>query len=307
MNEIKVFGHQSPDTDAIASAIVWAWFLKTHRHLNARPYVLGNTNKEALFVLEKWGHTLPPVLTSVSRSDHVSIVDTNNVDELFENINEVSIISVIDHHKLNGGLKTTTPLEVVIQPYASTMTVMYNIMNIEPHDFPKEIAGLMLSGILSDTLEFRSPTTTDHDRDLAHKLADVVGVNIQEYANEMFLAKSDISDFTDSELIKLDSKIFDIQGKQIRISVIETTNPDTVLARHEGIVSAMQSIKNEENIDMVLLFVIDIIKEHSLFFTHDKEIKKIAKKSFDVDPTGDITLLPGIISRKKQIIPLLST
>ncbi|MBP6911873.1 MAG: manganese-dependent inorganic pyrophosphatase [Candidatus Pacebacteria bacterium] len=305
MNEIKVFGHQSPDTDAIASAIVWAWFLKNYRKLDARPYVLGSTNKEALFVLEKWGHSLPPVLHSVSFSDTISIVDTNNLDELFENINEANIYSVIDHHKLNGGLKTSTPLEVVIQPYASTMTVMFNVMNIEPENFPREIAGLMLSGILSDTLEFRSPTTTAHDRELAEKLASCLDINISEYATEMFLAKSDITDFTDNELIKLDSKVFNIKGKQIRISVVETTNPDSVLARREGIVSAMETTVNEEGIEMVLMFVIDILKENALLFTHENDAKKIAKESFGIETTGNVTVLPGIVSRKKQIIPLL--
>jgi manganese-dependent inorganic pyrophosphatase len=234
MKEIKVFGHQSPDTDAVSSTIVWAWYLREHRKLEANPYVLGTTNKEALFVLNKWGFSLPPLLSSVSAGDDVSIVDTNNADELFPNINDANIVSIIDHHKLTGGLKTSTPLEVVIQPYASTMTVMYNVMNIEPKDLPKEIAGLMLSGILSDTLKFRSPTTTNDDKNLAEKLASVLGVDIEAYASEMFNAKSDISDFSDDELVKLDSKVFEIKGKQIRISVVETTNPESVLASQRG-------------------------------------------------------------------------
>ncbi|MGB0925381.1 MAG: DHH family phosphoesterase, partial [Minisyncoccia bacterium] len=166
MNEIKVFGHRSPDTDASASAIVWAWFLTNHRNQPASAYILGKVNTEAQFVLDTWGHSMPPILDQVNADDSVAIVDTNNLDELFENINETNIISIIDHHKLAGNLKTNLPLELVIQPYASTMTVMYNIMNIEPADLPRNIAGLMLSGIISDTLEFRSPTTTDADRNL---------------------------------------------------------------------------------------------------------------------------------------------
>ena len=306
MKEIKVFGHKSPDTDAVASTIVWAWFLKEYRKLDAKAYILSGTNNEALFVLSKWGFDLPPVLQSVSGDDDISIVDTNNGDELFDNINDANIVSIIDHHKLTGGLKTSTPLEVVIQPFASTMTVMFNVMNIEPKDFPKNIAGLMLSGILSDTLEFRSPTTTAQDKELAEKLALVLGVDMTVYANEMFEAKSDISAFSDEELVKLDSKIFDIKGKQVRISVIETTNPQSVISRYEGIYSSMEKLKVSDNVDTVLLFVVDILNEQATLFTRDDSAKRISSESFGVESAGDMTILPGIVSRKKQIIPMLS-
>jgi manganese-dependent inorganic pyrophosphatase len=306
MKEIKVFGHQSPDTDAVASTIVWAWFLREYRKLNAVPYILSNTNNEAHFVLEKWGFTLPPVLASVSSEDDVSIVDTNNGDELFPNINDANIVSIVDHHKLTGGLKTSSPLEVIIQPYASTMTVMFNIMNIEPGEFPREIAGLMLSGILSDTLEFRSPTTTPQDKAFAQKLAGVLGVDITAYANEMFAAKSDISEFSDDELAKLDSKVFDIKGKQIRISVVETTNPESVLERREGLIQAMNMLKQAEALDEVLLFVVDILNEQATMLTHTDMAKNISHEAFGVEATGDTTILPGIVSRKKQMIPMMS-
>ncbi len=306
MKEIKIFGHKSPDTDAVASTIVWAWFLKEYRKLDAKAYILSGTNNEALFVLSKWGFDLPPVLESVSNEDDVSIVDTNNGDELFSNINDANIVSIVDHHKLTGGLKTSTPLEVVIQPYASTMTVMFNIMNIEPAEFPREIAGLMLSGIISDTLEFRSPTTTPQDKALAEKLAGSLGINITEYADEMFKAKSDISSFSDDELVKLDSKVFEIKGKQVRISILETTNPDSVLSRYDGIFASMNKLKVTDNVDAVLMFVVDILNEQATLFTRDNEAKKISQEAFGVEAEGDTTILQGIVSRKKQMIPMLS-
>lgn len=305
---IKVFGHKAPDTDATMSAIVWAWFIKEHRNQDSQAYILGNPNSEALFVLDRWEQELPPILESVSKGEDVTIVDTNNKDELFDNINDAHFISIIDHHKLTGGLETSSPREVVIQPYASTMTVMYNIMNIEPEDFPRHIAGLMLSGILSDTLEFRSPTTTNDDKELAEKLAKALNINITEYANEMFAAKSDISNFTDNELVKLDSKIFDIKNKKIRISVIETTNPQTVLDRKEGIISAINEIQKEEaNVDFILFFIVDILKEEAIFIPIDEESKKLVSEAFNQTTEKDNNLiLPGIVSRKKQIIPELS-
>ena len=306
MNEIKVFGHQSPDTDATCSAIVWTWFISTQRNKPATAYVLGTPNTEAQFVLNHWGVATPKLLKSVSEDDVVSIVDTNNVDELFPNINDCEILSIIDHHKLTGGLKTSTPLEVIIQPYASSMTVMFNVMNIEPADFPREIAGLMLSGILSDTLEFRSPTLTDTDRELAAKLASALNIDMTEYANEMFAAKSDISHFSDAELLRLDSKIYDIQGKQIRIAVLETTDPRVALDRKDSLVAAMDIVCAEDNVEHILLFVIDILKEEATVVIQNEVVRGMIDKGFDITTTRDTHVLPGVVSRKKQIVPALS-
>lgn len=305
--EIKVFGHKSPDTDATMSAIVWAWYIKEYRNQNAKAYVLGKPNTEALFVLERWGYETPPILESVVEGDDVTIVDTNNADELFDNINDAHFISIIDHHKLTGGLRTSSPREIIIQPYASTMTVMYNVMNLQPEEFPRNIAGLMLSGILSDTLEFRSPTTTSEDEDLASRLSAYLGINITDYANEMFAAKSNIAHFTDTELVHLDSKIFDIKDKKIRISVIETTNPATVLERREGILSTLESVKQEDSLDYVMFFIVDILKEEATLLTDNKEVEEIVSKAFlDNERDGENLVLPGVVSRKKQIIPALS-
>lgn len=306
MDVIKVFGHKSPDTDAVSSTLVWDWFLRNHRKVESKAYILSQPNNEAAFVLKKWGFSMPEVLEEVTKEDNVCIVDTNNADELFPNINDTNIVSIIDHHKLTGGLKTSSPLEVVIQPYASTMTVMYNVMNIEVKDFPKEIAGLMLSGIVSDTLLFRSPTTTQTDKDLALALAKSINIDINEYADQMFEAKSDISGFSDEELVRLDSKIFEIKGDNIRISVIETTKPQTVFERIEGIKNSMETIKKEDAVEFVLMFIVDILNQEAHFLTHEDKVKQISKNAFDVESQGDITILPGIVSRKKQIIPALS-
>lgn len=306
MNDIKVFGHQAPDTDATSSAIVWAWFLTHHRNVKATAYVLGQPNTEADFVLKKWGFETPKILKEISKDDTVAIVDTNNPDELFTNINEAEIHSIIDHHRLAGGLKTSSPLEIIIQPYASTMTVMFNVMNIKAEDLPREIAGLMLSGIVSDTLEFRSPTTTPTDEKLAKDLAKALEINITDYANEMFDAKSNISHFTDSELLRLDSKIVEIKGKNIRIAVLETTNPTMVLDRKESLVTSIKQVCKEDNVELVLLFVIDILKQEATLLTYNNNIKELAAEAFDVTTDSDIVILPGIVSRKKQIIPALS-
>ncbi len=303
---IKVFGHQSPDTDATGSAIIWAWYLNEHTGADATPYVLGDLNKETQFVLERWGVSAPALLESVSETDEVVIVDTNNPQELFENINDAQIIAIIDHHKLVGGIETPGPINITMRPLASTASVLYDLMGDAADAMPDSVAGVVLSCILSDTLEFRSPTTTPHDKDIAEKLATKLGVTISEYAAEMFAAKSDISDFTDQGLINMDSKKFALGDINLRVSVIETTNPATVLDRQATIVDAIDTCtKEESDVDEVLFFIVDILKEEATVLTYNERVQQIISASFGVTTDGPVEVLPGIVSRKKQIIPNL--
>jgi manganese-dependent inorganic pyrophosphatase len=307
MTTIKVFGHISPDTDATSCAIIWTWYLNTHTTQKAESYVLGELNKETKFVLNRWGHEEPALLEKISSEDKVVIVDTNNPQELLVGINEADIVQVIDHHKLAGGLVTKGPIEMTIRPLASTATVMYDLMGKSVSDtMPEDIAGIMLSCILSDTLEFRSPTTTPHDRAIAETLATRLNIDIPSYASEMFKAKSDVSDFTDVGLIHLDSKKFEVGDKNIRVSVVETTDPSSVLSRKEGIISAIHEVITKDgDIDDVLFFVVDILKEEATVLTYNTFTQDIVSASFGVKSDSDTEVLPGIVSRKKQIVPSL--
>lgn len=306
MAEIKVFGHKSPDTDTTCSAIIWSWYLNAYQKRETKPYVLGELNKETQFVLTHWGVERPAFLTSISADDEVIIVDTNNPQELFENVNDANILAIVDHHKLVGGLSSKSPLEMTIRPLASTATVMHDLMGDTVEKLPKDIAGLILSCILSDTLEFRSPTTTPHDKTVAEKLAKQLGVDISAYANEMFAAKSDVSEYSDVALLQLDSKKFKVGDKNIRISTLETTTPEMVLARKDGLVVAIkETLAKESDTDDVLLFVIDILKEEATVLTYNDLTKQIIKASFGADVSGETALLSGVVSRKKQIVPVL--
>lgn len=304
---IKVFGHQSPDTDATGAAIIWAWYINTHTAADATPYVLGELNTETSFVLGHWQVPAPKLLEAVNADDKVVIVDTNNPQELFANINEAQITEIIDHHKLVGGLETAGPITITTRPLASTASVMHDLMGEEViANLPSEIAGIMLSCILSDTLEFRSPTTTPHDKDIAEKLATQLGITISDYAAKMFAAKSDVSSFTDSGLIKLDSKKFAVGDHNLRVSVIETTTPATVLERKEGLIAAISETINEEaDVDEILFFIVDILNEEATVLTYNELTKKIISSSFAVTCDKDTEVLPGIVSRKKQILPTL--
>lgn len=301
---IKIFGHKAPDTDATGSAIIWSWFLGT-KDVEATPYVLGVPNTEAAFVLTRWGYETPELLQDVDADDMVVIVDTNNPAELPDSINDATVIEIIDHHMLVGGLKTKHPINITIEPVASTATVMANLMGDDLAMAPDAIKGLILSCVLSDTLEFRSPTTTDVDVALAKSLADELDLDIATYAAEMFAAKSDVSHFTDAELLRLDSKEYAVDGTKFRVSVLETTSPETVLSRKASLIETMSTVATEDGVDHVLLFVVDILKEQATLLIPNDAVKQIAEKSFDVSIAGDAVILPGVVSRKKQIIPNL--
>jgi manganese-dependent inorganic pyrophosphatase len=305
---IKVFGHISPDTDATVSAIIWSWYLNAHTATEAEAFVLGQLNKETTFVLNTWKCDEPKLLeTELTSADQVSIVDTNNPKELPESISHAEIIHIIDHHMLTGGLTSKKPIDIRIAPVASTATVLFDVMNISVNNLPDHIAGLILSSIISDTLAFRSPTTTPKDISLAEQLAQKLNITIDTYATQMFNAKSDISDFTDIGLVHLDSKKFDIGDLNIRISVVETTNPASVLARKDAIISAIKQVVGEESDTAdVLFFIVDILKEESTVLTYNQLTKDIISASFGASTTDDTTVLPGVISRKKQIIPSLT-
>ena len=302
---IKVFGHKSPDTDSTGSPIIWAWYLSEVRGTPATPALLGAPNTEAAFVLKKWSLEKPEIISGVEAGQKVVIVDTNNPAELPDGINDADIVQIIDHHKLTGGLETKGPIDITIKPLACTATVMHNLMGPNADKMPDHIKGAMLSCILSDTLEFRSPTTTEQDRALAEKLAKELGVDISAYASELFEAKSDVGAFSDAELLRMDSKEYNVGGTEFRVSVLETTAPKLILDRKESLMASMVDVAKEDGADQVLLFVIDILKEEATLLVPNDLVKGVAEKSFGATVTGDTVVLPGVMSRKKQIIPSL--
>ena len=303
---VQVFGHKSPDTDSTGSPIIWAWYLNTVKGIAAAPKLLGEPNTEAAFVLKRWNLDKPEIIAGVDVGAPVVIVDTNNPAELPDGINDADITAIIDHHKLVGGLETKGPIDITIRPLACTATIMVDLMGDDASKMPEAIKGAALSCILSDTLEFRSPTTTDHDRAVAEKLAADLGVDIASYAAELFDAKSDISAFSDAELLRMDSKEYEVGGKQFRVSVLETTAPKLVLDRKDSLMASMVDVAQEDGADQVLLFVVDILNEEATLMVPNDLVKTVAEKSFGATVTGDTVVLPGIMSRKKQIIPNLT-
>ena len=301
----QVFGHKSPDTDSTGSPILWAWYLNEVKGDSAEAVLLGEPNTEAAFVLERWDLPKPAIIADVADDAPVVIVDTNNPAELPANINNADIRAIIDHHKLVGGLETKGPIDITVRPLACTATILVDLMGDDAAKMPDWAKGAALSCILSDTLEFRSPTTTDHDRATAEKLAADLGISIPDYAAEMFAAKSDVSAFSDAELLRMDSKEYEVEGTKFRVSVLETTAPSVVLDRKASLMESMTSVATEDGVDQVLLFIIDILNEEATMLIPNDLTKGVAEKSFDCSVDGDTVVLPGVMSRKKQIIPSL--
>lgn len=303
---IKVFGHKSPDTDSTGSPLIWAWYLSEIKGTPAKAVLLGEPNTEAAFMLNHWGLDKPKIISDVADDAPCVVVDTNNPAELPANINSADVQAIIDHHKLVGGLETKGVIDVTIRPVACTATIMHDLIGTDMDKMPKPLKGAMLTCILSDTLHYRSPTTTQHDKDVAEKLAADLGIDVAEYAAQMFAAKSDVSRFSDAELLRMDSKEYEVAGTKFRVSVLETTAPEAVLERKNKLVQAMSAVAAEDGVDQVLLFVVDILNEESTLLIPNDVVRGCADKSFGARSDTDTVVLPGVVSRKKQIIPHLT-
>ncbi len=301
-----VFGHKSPDTDSTGSPILWAWYLNEVKGGDAEAVLLGEPNTEAAFMLERWKLPKPRIISDVEDGQPCVVVDTNNPAELPANINGADLRAIIDHHKLVGGLETAGPIDITVRPLACTATIMIDLMGEDAARMPDWAKGAALTCILSDTLEFRSPTTTDHDRAVAEQLARDLRIDISDYAADMFAAKSDVSAFSDAELLRMDSKEYEVSGKAFRVSVLETTAPAMVLDRKDSLMASMTDVATEDGVDQVLLFVVDILNEQATLLVPNDLVKTVAEKSFGAEVAGDTVVLPGIMSRKKQIIPNLA-
>ncbi|MCY3874598.1 MAG: manganese-dependent inorganic pyrophosphatase [Rhodobacteraceae bacterium] len=302
---IKVFGHKAPDTDATGSAIIWSWYLNEVRGQQAAPFVQDEPNAEAKFVLDCWNLDCPALLGRIEAGDDVGIVDTNNPAELPDGINSANIVAVMDHHLIAGGLQTSQPIEFIVRPVAATATVIAGVMGDALAEAPGSIKGVMLSCIISDTLEFRSPTTTNEDRELALRLATELGVGISDHAAELFAAKSDVSHLSASELLRLDSKIYDTPKGKFRITVLETTSPSGILERKNELIGSMASVSSEDEVEEILVFVIDILGEEATLLIPNDRVRSIVESAFGVTSESDTVVFPGIVSRKKQIVPAL--
>lgn len=299
---LPVFGHTNPDTDAITSAIVYASLL-SKMGVAARAYRLGDLNNETAFVLQQAGVEVPELLESLPEGSEVALVDHNESGQSLAGLGSLKVTRVVDHHKL-GDLTSKDPLYLRFEPVGCTGTILTKLYR--EHNQPIEAweAKLMLSAILSDTLHFRSPTTTDTDKEIGTYLAQIAGVSdIKAYALEMFAAKSDLGDTPADKLLKLDYKVFPFGGNTYGLGVMETTNPGYALGRKAEILAAMQQEKDAKGLTGVFFSVVDILEETNQTFVLDDAHAEIIKGVFGAETVDQVADLGNRISRKKQVVP----
>lgn len=305
MEKILVFGHKSPDTDTIASSIAMA-YLQTKLGNTAVPKRLGNISKETEYALNHFKIGAPELISSVSEDDTVILVDHNEPAQSADGIADAHVYMVVDHHRING-FTTPEPVYYYAEPVGCTCTIIYKLFNDNNVVIPADVAGLMLSAIISDTLLFKSPTCTDKDRKVAEDLAKIAGVDINTYGLAMLKAGTDLTSFSAEELVSLDGKQVTLADTvKAKISQVNTADIDDVMTRKEKIEVAMQKDIDSLGLDLDVFLITDIINSNSQVIVLGSRAD-IVEKAYSVRLENNTAFLPGIVSRKKQVIPVLTS
>jgi len=302
-DNVYVVGHKSPDTDSVASAISYA-NLKNQLGLPEIfvPAAAGEINNETRFVLEHFNVPEPEVLTD-AKGKKIILVDHNEVAQAVDNINEAELMEVVDHHKI-GDIQTGSPIFFHNEPVgcaASIISAMYDQNKVV---IGKEIAGVMMSAILSDTVLFKSPTCTEKDKEEVAKLAKICGEDPQEYGIAMLSAKSDISSKTARDIVKGDYKQFDFAGTKAGVGQIEVMDLAALVDRREAILADMEEVRKEEGLDFVLIMLTDVMKEASDLLFVGSPVEKF-EQAFEGKIENQSIYKEGVLSRKKQVVPPL--
>lgn len=304
MEKTLIFGHKSPDTDSIVSAIVIEDLENKMGNLNVKACRLGNINKETEFALNYFNVLPPELIESVSDTDKVILVDHNCFAQSANGIEKAKIEKVVDHHNITG-FETKEPLFYIGQPVGCTCTIIYDFYKANNIEISKTNAGLMLSAIISDTLLFKSPTCTPKDIEVANELAKIANIDINTYGIELLKAGTDLSSFSANDLINLDSKEFSVNSTKIQIAQVNTVDISDVLKDKENIEIAMNSFIEKNNIDLFIFAITDILDNNSQIIALGNRID-IVEKSYNVKLDNNMAFLPGVVSRKKQIVPIVS-
>lgn len=303
MSKVFVTGHKNPDTDSICSALSYA-ALKQAQGVEAVAVRLGEVNKETQYALDYFQVEAPELIASVEEKQAVMLVDHNEPAQSVDGLDKAELLEIVDHHRL-GGLNTANPIFVHIEPVGCTATIITKMFDCQKVELPKKVAGLLLSAIVSDTVLFKSPTCTEQDKAAAEKLAVIAGVNLREYGMAMLKAGADLGDLTPAQIAKTDSKPFSFGNYKAIVAQISVMDTADILAKKAELVAAMQELCQNEGYDMSLLMVTDIMEESTeLVFVG--EPKQLIADAFGKDASGDSIYLPGVMSRKKQIVPQLT-
>jgi len=300
---VYVFGHKNPDSDSIVGAISLSYLKNQVEDEQYIPARQGDISAETEFILEKFNGEVPELKTSVA-GEKVFIVDSTDKAHFQDDIDEATIVGIADHHKL-GDLITSTPLEAWIRPIGCSNTVIYEMYRAYGVEVPKDIAGMMMMAILSDTVIFKSPTCTKVDTKAVKELAQIAGVeDYKKLAMEMFVVKSAVDGANARDLNTRDYKEFDMNRTKVGIGQLEMVDITVLEPREDELLEDMKKMKQEGGLDTVLILLTDIMKEGSkLLVVSDSEDK--IEKAFGVKLENSKVWLDGVLSRKKQVVPFV--
>lgn len=304
MEKVLVFGHKNPDTDTICSAIAYAE-LKKKLGMDAEAVRLGEVNSETQYALDYFKTDAPRLVENVANEvQNVILVDHNERQQSADGLENVAIKEVIDHHRV-ANFETSDPLYFRVEPVGCTATILNKLYKENNIEITKDIAGLMLSAIISDSLLFKSPTCTEEDIAAARELAEIAGVDAESYGLEMLKAGANVSDKTAVQLVSLDSKEFSMNGNKVQIAQVNVVDPQDVLARQSELEEVMnQQIKDNE-LDLFLLVITDILNNDSVGLAIGAKTEAV-EKAFNVTLDNKTAELKGVVSRKKQVVPVLT-
>lgn len=306
MTKELIFGHQNPDTDAIGTAIAFS-YLQNKLGYDTEAVALGNPNDETQYALDKFGFKAPRVVKTVKNEvDSVMLVDHNEPQQSVADIDQVNVSWVVDHHRIMN-FNTANPLYYRAEPVGCTSTVVWKMYKENGVEIPANIAGIMLSAIISDTLLLKSPTTTQDDKNAVEFLAKVAGVDYQEYGLSLLKAGTNIASRTEKELINLDAKSFELNGHIVRIAQINTVDLPEAMERKAAFMKEMQNASASDNYEMFMLVITNILDSNSeAIVVGTDECKLLFEKAFDKKLVDSSVALPGVVSRKKQVVPPLT-
>lgn len=304
MKEILIFGHKNPDTDTIMSSLVLEDLENKAGFNKAKAYRLGKINKETAYALNYFKQEAPELLEKVEEGQEVMLVDHNEFSQSVDGIEKAKILRVVDHHKI-ANFQTSEPLFYMAMPVGCTSTILYDVYLMNKIEIAPKIAGLMLSAILSDTLLLKSPTCTPKDVEVAKELSKIAGVDLNTYGLEMLKAGTDLSEYSPEELINIDSKPFTTNGTKYQAAQVNTACIDDVLKNKEAIEKAMKDFMEANNVELFVLMITDILENNSQIIVLGKS--EVAEKAFNVKLENNTAFLPGVVSRKKQIVPQIDS
>ena len=304
MSKIFVTGHKSPDTDSVCAAIAYANLLKQTGH-DAVAICAGDLNKETKYVLDHFGFTHPQAVSHFSQvlgpDDKVVLVDHNESKQIIDGHEDANIVAVIDHHRL-GDFETASPILIRIEPVGSSCTLVTKLYKEAGQEIPKNVAGVLMSAIISDTVLFRSPTCTPEDKAAIEYLSKIAGVDYESYGMDMLKAGADISDLSAEEIVRTDMKEFSQGGQTISIAQISVMDTTDVLAQQELLVSALETLRSDKNYDASYLMVTNILEEATTLL-YAGDVEGVVKAAFQKEVENNGVYLPKTMSRKKQIAP----